>query len=55
MPPNAEMGSARTARRYASFKSSRLAMPQGFVCFTTTHVASASAQCSGQLLHDARS
>ena len=41
MPPNALMGSARTASLYASLKSVRLAMPHGLVCLTTTQVASA--------------
>ena len=36
MPPKAEMGSAFTASLYALSRSSRVAAPQGFVCFTTT-------------------
>jgi hypothetical protein len=40
MPPNAEMGSARTASRYASRRSARVATPQGLVCLTMTQVGS---------------
>ena len=47
MPPKALMGSARTASLYASFKSVRLAMPHGLVCFTTTHVDSAARHATG--------
>jgi hypothetical protein len=40
LPPNAEMGSARTAARYASRRSPphplAEATPHGLVCFTTT-------------------
>lgn len=44
IPPNALVGSACTASRYASLRSDLLAMPQGFVCFTMTQVGSAKSQ-----------
>lgn len=46
MPPKAEMGSAMTARRYASSRSPREATPQGLVCFTITQVGSAKSQAA---------
>lgn len=47
MPPKALIGSARTASLYASSKSSRVATPQGLVCFTMTQVGSCSTLING--------
>ena len=47
MPPNAEMGSAITARRYASSTSSREAPAQGVGALNMAHVGGAKAEGGG--------